>query len=73
MIVSKSLSPNQYASLDKGKVESGATHWVTWESHPKGVNEIHAFSAVNWASTILFLVELNVKVKKAMSQVWVLH
>lgn len=60
-IVSKSLSPDRYASLgDPGELS-------------KGLKERRAFPAANRARAVLLLVELDAELRKAMSWVCLLR
>lgn len=54
--------------MGKGKVERRASLWDGKEPSKKH-REIHAFPAVNQAGTILFSVDLNVELRKPVSQI----
>ena len=59
-------------SLGKGKVENRAT-LCDAEEPSRRQRETCAFPAVNWASTLLRSVEINVELRKPMSRAWLLY
>lgn len=68
LIVLKVLNPNQFALIfGQGEILCDA------EEPSKRQREICAFPAVNWASTILCSVEINVELRKPMTQAWLLY